>query len=241
MIALPPAFDESRKYPLFVVIHGGPHSMWRDQWVTRWNYHLLAKPGYIVLLTNYTGSTGYGEKFALDISGDPLRGPGQELLDAANDAAGRFPFIDSTRQAAGGASYGGHLANWLQASTTHFKCLISHAGLIDLGSQWGTSDSIYHRELNAGGPLWEGGKVWTDQSPVYYAAKFRTPMLVTVGENDFRVPLNQSLENWAVLQRMKVPSKLIVFPDANHWIMKGEDSRFFYSEVHAWLARWLGA
>jgi len=240
MIALPPAFDEKKKYPLFVVIHGGPHSMWRDQWVTRWNYHLLAKPGYIVLLTDYTGSTGYGEKFAIDITGDPLRGPAQEILDAADDAIRRFPFIDSTRQAAGGASYGGHLANWLQATTTRFKCLVSHAGLVDLGSQWGTSDSIYHRELNAGGPLWEGGKIWTDQSPIHYAAKFKTPMLVTVGENDFRVPINQSLENWAVLQRMKVPSKLIVFPDANHWILKGEDSRFFYSEVQAWLAKWLG-
>ncbi len=241
MLALPPAFDEKKKYPLFVVIHGGPHSMWRDQWVIRWNYHLLAKPGYVVLLTDYTGSTGYGEKFALDITGDPLRGPGQELLDAADDAIRRFPFIDATRQAAGGASYGGHLANWLQATTTRFKCLISHAGLIDLGSQWGTSDSIYHRELTAGAPFWEGGKLWTDQSPIYYASKFKTPMLVTVGENDFRVPINQSIENWSVLQRMKVPSKLIVFPEANHWILKGEDSRFFYSEVHAWLKKWLGA
>ncbi|MBC7927406.1 MAG: prolyl oligopeptidase family serine peptidase, partial [Bryobacteraceae bacterium] len=143
--------------------------------------------------------------------------------------------------AAGGASYGGHLTNWLQATTTRYKCLISHAGLIDLGSQWGTSDGIYHRELTAGSPLWERNKIWTEQSPITYAANFKTPMLVTVGENDFRVPINQSLENWAVLQRMKVPSKLIVFPDANHWILKGEDSRFFYAQVHEWLAKWLGA
>lgn len=238
-LALPPNFDENKKYPLFVVIHGGPHGMWRDQFFVRWNYHLLASPGYVVLLTNYTGSTGFGEKFAQDIQGDPLLGPGEEINEAADEAIRRFKFIDGTRQAAGGASYGGHLANWLQATTTRYKCLISHAGLINLESQWGTSDGIYHREINNGGPVWEQGEVWRKQNPIRYAANFKTPMLVTVGENDFRVPLNQSLENWSVLQRQKVPSKLIVFPDANHWILKGEDSRFFYSEVHAWLRKWL--
>ena len=238
-LALPPNFDENKKYPLFVVIHGGPHGMWRDQFFLRWNYHLLASPGYVVLLTNYTGSTGFGEKFAQEIQGDPLLGPGAEINEAADEAIKQFKFIDSTRQAAGGASYGGHLANWLQATTTRYKCLIAHAGLINLESQWGTSDGIYHREINNGGPVWEQGEVWRKQNPIRYAANFKTPMLVTVGENDFRVPLNQSLENWSVLQRMKVPSKLIVFPDANHWILKGEDSRFFYSEVHAWLKKWL--
>jgi dipeptidyl aminopeptidase/acylaminoacyl peptidase len=239
MLALPPNFDERKKYPLFVVIHGGPHSMWRDQWVTRWNYHLLARPGYIVLLTNYTGSTGYGEKFAQEIQGDPLLGPAKEINEAADTAIARFPFVDAARQAAGGASYGGHLANWLQATATRYKCLISHSGLINLESQWGTSDTIYHRERGSGGPVWEGGKVWREQNPIRFAAKFRTPMLLTVGENDFRVPLNQTLENWSVLQRLKIPSRLIVFPEENHWILKAENSRFWYSEVHAWLAKWL--
>ena len=239
MLALPPNFSESKKYPLLVLMHGGPHTMYRDQWVTRWNYHLLAQPGYVVLLTDYTGSTGYGEKFAKEIQGDPLAGPGSEINEAAADAIKRFPFIDGSRQAAAGASYGGHLANWMQASTTHYKCLISHAGLINLESQWGTSDVIYHRETGMGGPHWEKSTAWSEQNPVKYAAKFRTPMLVTVGENDFRVPINQSLENWSVLQRMKVPSRLIVFPEENHWILKGENSRFFYQQVHAWLAKWL--
>jgi dipeptidyl aminopeptidase/acylaminoacyl peptidase len=239
MIALPSGFSESRKYPLLVLIHGGPHSMWRDEITLRWNYHLLAQPGYIVLMTNYTGSTGFGEKFAQDIQGDPLRGPGEELNEAADEALKQFPFIDGSRQCAGGASYGGHLANWLQATTTRYQCLISHAGLINLESQWGTSDSIYHREMAAGGPVWEQGAVWREQNPIRFAKNFKTPVLVTVGENDFRVPLNQSLENWSVLQRLKVPSKLIVFPEANHWILKPEDSRFFYQEVHAWLAKYL--
>ena len=239
MIALPPNFDENKKYPLFVVIHGGPHSMWRDQFFIRWNYHLLAQPGYVVLLTNYTGSTGFGEKFAQEIQLDPLKGPGEEINEAADEAIKRFKFIDASRQAAGGASYGGHMANWLQATTTRYKCLISHAGLVNLESQWGTSDTIYSRELNNGGPVWEQGPVWREQNPIRYAAKFRTPILITIGENDFRVPLNNSIENWSVLQRLRVPSKLIVFPEENHWILKGENSRFWYGETHAWLKRWL--
>jgi len=239
LIALPPGFDESKKYPLFVLIHGGPHGMWRDQFVLRWNYHLLAAPGFVVLLTNFTGSTGFGEKFAQEIQGDPLRGPAEEINEAADEAIRRFPFIDGARQAAGGASYGGHLANWLQATTTRYKCLISHAGLINLESQWGTSDMIYHREVSAGGPPWEQGPVWREQNPIRLARSFRTPILVTVGERDYRVPLNQSLENWSVLQRMRVPSRLVVFENANHWILNGEDSRYFYQEVAAWLKQHL--
>ncbi|HUQ92882.1 MAG TPA: prolyl oligopeptidase family serine peptidase, partial [Bryobacteraceae bacterium] len=239
MIALPPGFDENKKYPLFVELHGGPHTMWRDEITLRWNYHLLAQPGYVVLLTNYTGSTGFGEKFAQDMMGDPLKGPAGEINEAADEAIERYSFIDASRQCAGGASYGGHLANWLQATTTRYRCLISHAGLINMESQWGTSDSIYHREVMAGGPVWEQGSVWREHNPIRFARNFRTPILLTVGENDFRVPINQTLENWSVLQRLRIPSRLIVFPDANHWILKPEDSRFFYQEVHAWLAKYL--
>lgn len=240
MVALPPNFDEQKKYPMLVLIHGGPHSMWRDQFFLRWNYHLLAQPGYVVLLTDYRGSTGYGEKFAQSIQGDPFIGPAADINESADEAVHRFPFIDARRMAAGGASYGGHLANWLQATTTRYKALISHAGLINLESQWGTSDIIYHREVNNGGPVWEQGQVWREQNPIRLAKNFRTPILLTVGENDFRVPLNQTLENWSVLQRLRIPSRLIVFPDENHWIQKGENSRFFYKEVHAWLGKYLG-
>ena len=239
MIVKPPGFDAQKKYPVVSLIHGGPHGMWRDNFFLRWNYHLLARPGYVLVMTNYTGSTGFGEKFAQNIQGDPLSTPGDEINQGMDEAIARYDFIDGSRQCAGGASYGGHLANWLQASTTRYKCLISHAGLVNLESQWGTSDVIYSREVNQGGPVWEQGSVWRKQNPIRYAARFKTPMLVTVGEQDFRVPLNNSLENWSVLQRMKVPSRLVVFPDENHWVLKGENSRFFYDEVHAWLQRWL--
>jgi dipeptidyl aminopeptidase/acylaminoacyl peptidase len=240
MLIKPAAFDESKKYPLFVLIHGGPAGQWRDQITLRWNYHLLARPGYALLLTDYVGSTGYGEKFAQDIEGDPLKGPGEELNEAADEAIKRYPFIDATRQAAGGASYGGHLAYWLEATTTRYKCIIAHAGLVNLESQWGTSDSIYHREvMNGGRPFWEGGKIWSEQSPVTYAAKMKTPILLSVGERDFRVPMNNTLEAWAILQRQRVPSRLLVWPDENHWILNAENSRYFYNEVWDWLAKWI--
>jgi dipeptidyl aminopeptidase/acylaminoacyl peptidase len=238
-IVRPPGFDASKKYPLFVMIHGGPHGMWRDQFFIRWNYHLISSPGYVLLLTNYTGSTGFGEEFARAIQGDPLKGPADEINEAADAAIKKFSFIDGSRQCAGGASYGGHLSNWLQGTTTRYKCLVSHAGLVNLEAQWGSSDTIYSREINMGGPPWEQGAVWREQNPIRFASKFRTPVLVTVGENDYRVPLNNSLEYWSALQRMQVPSRLVIFTDENHWIQKGEDSRLFYAEISNWLGRWL--
>lgn len=240
MIVLPPNFDSTKKYPLFVLIHGGAHNMWRDQISLRWNYHLLAKPGYVMLMTNYTGSTGFGNQFAQNIQGDPLRGPAEELVEAADAAIARFPFIDASRQVAGGASYGGHLANALEAwSGKRFKALISHAGLVNLESQWGTSDGIFHREIQSLGPVWEQNEVWRTQNPARYAASFRTPMLLSVGEKDYRVPLNNTLEMWSLLQRLRIPSRLLVWPEENHWILNAENSRVFYREVDNWLARWV--
>jgi dipeptidyl aminopeptidase/acylaminoacyl peptidase len=238
-LVLPPAFDETKKYPLLVFMHGGPHQSWKDQWFLRWNYHLLASPGYVVLMTNYTGSPGYGEKFAADINRDVLRGPAGEINEAADEAIRLFPFIDSARQAAGGASYGGYLANWMEGNTTRYKCLFSHAGLSDNQSMWGTTDGGYYWELRYGGPIWEGKGQWQDQDPLHYAPNFKTPMLITHGSLDLRVPLGQALEMFKLLQRQKVPSRLIVFPDENHWIQKGDDAKFFFDEVFAWLRKYL--
>jgi len=239
MLVKPAGFDPSRRYPLFVLIHGGPHIMWRDQFFLRWNYHLLAGKDRVLLLTNYRGSTGFGERFAQSIQGDPLKGPADDVNSAADAALKRYAFIDRERQCAGGASYGGHLANWLQVSTTRYRCLVSHAGLINVESQWATSDVVYPREANMGGPVWEGAPVWQQQNPIKLVPKFKTPVLVTFGELDYRVPINNGIEYWSMLKRQNVPSRLIVFPDENHWILKGENSRFFYHEVDAWLNRWL--
>ncbi|HEX6161579.1 MAG TPA: S9 family peptidase [Thermoanaerobaculia bacterium] len=240
MIVLPAGFDATKKYPLFVLMHGGPASMWSDSITLRWNYHLLAKPGYVMLLTNYSGSTGFGEEFAQFIQGDPLRGPAEEILEAADEAIKRYPYIDATRQVAGGASYGGHLASAMEAwSGTRFKALVNHAGLVNLESQWGTSDTIYSRELMNLGPVWEQGAVWREQNPVRYASQFKTPMLLSIGEKDFRVPLNNTLENFALLQRLRIPTRLLVWPEENHWILSGENSRVFYREVDQWLRRFV--
>jgi dipeptidyl aminopeptidase/acylaminoacyl peptidase len=239
MIVLPPAFDPSKKYPMLVLIHGGAASNNPDQIGLRWNYHLLAAPGYVILMTDYTGSTGFGEKFAQAIKLDPLKTPGDEINQAVDEAIKRYPFIDGSKLCAAGASYGGHLANWIEATTTRYKCIISHAGEVDLATQWGTSDGIYGREVTNGGPPWAGSAIWRDQSPITYAANWKTPMLLSIGERDFRVPIGNTLENWSTLQRMHVPSRLLVWPDAWHWITKAEDSRHFYEEVHNWLATYL--
>jgi dipeptidyl aminopeptidase/acylaminoacyl peptidase len=238
-LALPPGFDENRKYPLVLQIHGGPFASSMDSQHVRWSAALLAAPGYVVLMTDYTGSVGYGAAFSRAIGGDPLKTPGQDLLEAAAAAIERYPFIDGERQAATGASYGGHLVNWLQATTTHFKTLVGHAGLVDLEGQYSTSDGIYHREIMNGGPPWGDSEVWREQSPSTYADRFATPILLTIGEQDYRVPVNQTIAAWSYVQRQQVPGRLLVFHDANHWIMKGAEARYFWGEVHAWLAKYL--
>jgi len=239
-LALPPGFDESKKYPLVLLIHGGPFSSSLDADHVRWSPHLLASAGYVVLQTDYTGSVGYGVEFSRAIQGTPLKQPGDDLVQAADEAISRYPFIDADRQAAAGASYGGHLVNWLQATTTRFKALVGHAGLVDLEGQYSSSDTIFHREIMNGGPAWEeANTVWREESPANHAGNFATPILLTIGEKDYRVPVNQTIAAWSYVQRMQVPGRLLVFHDANHWIMKGEEARYYWQQVHEWLEKYL--
>jgi dipeptidyl aminopeptidase/acylaminoacyl peptidase len=239
VVLKPTGFDPSKKYPLFVLMHGGPAISFKDVFGYRWNPYILGSTNYVLVMTDYTGSVGYGEKFAQDIQFDPFKGPGQEIQEAAADAIKRFSYIDGSKQAAGGASYGGHLANWMQATTSHYKCLIAHAGLVNSEAQWGTSDVIWGRELMNGGAPWVPTKTWKEQNPMRFAANFKTPMLLTVGENDYRVPINNTLENWSIHQRLQIPSKLIVFPGENHWILNPDNSKFHYAEIQGWLATYL--
>lgn len=241
MLIKPAGFNAGKKYPLFVVMHGGPASSFKENWSYRWNYGLLASDQYALLLTDYTGSTGYGEAFGQAIQLDPLKGPADDINAAADEALRKYSFLDGTKQAAGGASYGGHLANWMQASTKRYRCLISHAGAVNMVTQWGTSDAIVHREFMFGGLPWKAGKLWKDQNPFSYSDRFSTPMLVTVGELDYRVPVANSMENWHILQRNRIPSRLLVFPEENHWILKSGNSKYFYEEVHSWLKKYLYA
>jgi dipeptidyl aminopeptidase/acylaminoacyl peptidase len=235
----PPQFSESKRYPLVIFPHGGPNAMSKDGFSARWNSYLLASPGYVILETDYSGSTGFGEKFADDVEKDVLRGPAEEILQAIAEAVRRYPWIDGSRQAAAGASYGGYLMNWLNGHTNQFKCFVIHAGAINNESQYGVNDGGLDRELRMGGPIWEKGGQWNDQSPLRYSGSFRTPALITQGENDYRVPLSESLTTFKILQRRKIPTRLVVFPDAGHWVLKGEDSKLHMQEVIAWLARYL--
>ena len=239
VVYFPPQLDRSRKYPLLVMPHGGPNAMDSDNFSTRWNAHLLTAPGYALVLTNYTGSTGFGEKFADDIERDVLRGPALEVLEGAQEAIRRYPFIDASRQCALGASYGGYLMNWFNGHTNQFRCLVIHAGASNNESQYGVNDGGIGREWRMGGPVWEGKGQWQDQSPFRYAANWKTPALITQGELDFRVPLNESITTFKILQRQGVRARILTFPDEGHWILKGENSRRHLSEIHAWLKHYL--
>lgn len=245
LLVMPAGFDLMRKYPLLVMIHGGPTPQFKDCWMVRQNYRLLASDCFVLLLTNYSGSSGYSEEFGQAIQFDPIITPADEINQGADEASKRYTFINGSLRGVLGASYGGHLANWMEATTTHYKAIISHAGLSSQVTQWATSDIIYAREMNMGGPVWENNVIWNDHSPTSRAGNHAlgtgwvTPMLLTVGEHDFRVPINNTLEMFTYLQRLQVPSKLIIFPDANHHIIKGEDSRFWYNEVHSWLMKHL--
>jgi dipeptidyl aminopeptidase/acylaminoacyl peptidase len=239
VIYFPPALDRAKKYPLIVNPHGGPNSMDSDTFSTRWNAHLLTAPGYVLVQTNYTGSTGFGETFANDIERDVLRGPAQEVLEGAQEAIRRYPFIDASRQCAVGASYGGYLMNWFNGHTNQFRCLVIHAGAANNESQYGVNDGGIDRELRMGGPVWESKGQWQDQSPFRFAASWKTPALITQGELDFRVPINESITTFKILQRQNVPARLVEFPDEGHWILKGENSKRHLAEVAAWLAKYL--
>ena len=238
-LVLPPSFDPARRYPILAMMHGGHASMWRDAIHPRWNYHLLSQPDFVIVATDYRGSIGYGEDFTLAIAGDPLRGPVEDIIAGVDDAAKRFDFLDGERVCALGASYGGHLANWIAGASDRFDCVVSHAGLASLEQQWTTSDVIRHREIMMGGPFWENPETWLDQSPLMQAAGFDVPILMSIGVDDYRVPLGNTLAMWSALERMDAPNRLLVWSKSNHWIMHPRDNQRFYREVRAWLERWL--
>jgi dipeptidyl aminopeptidase/acylaminoacyl peptidase len=241
IIVPPPVVEAGKKYPIIAFPHGGPNSMSADSFSTRWNSHLLTAPGYYLIMTNYTGSTGFGEKFADDIERDVLRGPAIETLEAITEAAKKYTQMDLARQCAAGGSYGGYLMNWYNGTTNQFKCLVNHAGAVNNESQYGLNDGGIDRELRMGAPIWETGKgQWFDQSPIRYAKNWKTPMLVTQGELDFRVPVSEAMTTFKLLQRLKVPARFVIFPDEGHWILKGPNSRKHMEEVMGWFAKYLG-
>jgi dipeptidyl aminopeptidase/acylaminoacyl peptidase len=235
----PPGFDANKKYPVVFLIHGGPQGAWHDEWHNRWNYELFAAPGYAVIAINPRGSTGYGQKFTDQISQDWTGRVYDDLMKGLDHAIKTYPFLDGSRVAAAGGSYGGFMVNWLAGHTDRFKALVSHAGVFDLTSKYGTTEELWFPEWEFGGPPWEKPDHYRERSPSTHAASFKTPTLVIHGALDFRVPDAQGLGMFTSLQRRGVPSRYVWFPDEGHWILQPANRVVWWHEVLGWLEKYL--
>jgi dipeptidyl aminopeptidase/acylaminoacyl peptidase len=235
-LVLPPDFDSKKSWPLVEVLHGGPHGITGDQFHFRWNLQLLAAPGYVVLAPNFHGSTSWGQEFAASIHGGWGDRPFTDAM-AAVDALLERGYVDPGRMAAAGASYGGYLVSWIAGHTDRFACIVNHAGVSDTLAQFG-SDVTFGRERAMGGNPWEGMDAVDRMNPLRFAEGFTTPMFISHGEQDYRVPVNQGVALYNVLKAKGVPARLVYFPDENHWVLKPRNSRLWYQEVQSWLARW---
>jgi dipeptidyl aminopeptidase/acylaminoacyl peptidase len=234
----PPGFDPNKKYPLKFLIHGGPQGAWGNDWTYRWNAELFAANGYVVVMINFHGSTGYGQKFTDSISGDWGGKPYVDLMKGLDYVEKTFPFIDKNREAALGASYGGYMANWLLGHTDRFKCIVSHDGIFNTESAYGTTEELWFPEWEFGGPPWKNREKYRRYSPHLSADKFKTPTLVVHGQLDYRLDVGEGFQLFTTLQRLKVPSKMLYFPDEGHWVLKPQNSRLWYKTVNDWVDQW---
>lgn len=241
-IVKPANFDASKKYPLLVLIHGGPQGAWSNNWGYRWNPQIFANAGYVVFMPNPRGSTGYGQKFVNEVSGD---WGGKAYTDIMNGVAEviKNPYVDRNRIGAAGASYGGYMVDWILGHNTDprfkFKTLVSHAGVYNLESMAASTEELWFTNWEFKGMPWDNPVLYNKWSPNKFVKNFNTPTLVTAGELDYRVPVDQSLQLYTALQIRNVPSKLVVFPDEGHWILKPQNSKFWYSQVLDWFDKHL--
>jgi dipeptidyl aminopeptidase/acylaminoacyl peptidase len=234
----PPGFDPRRKYPLLLLMHGGPESASIDEFHYRWNAQLFAAAGYVVIEPNFHGSTGFGLKFMDAIKGQWGGAPYEDQMKAV-DVALTWPYVDTTRIAAAGASYGGYMANWVEGHTDRFRTIVSHDGLYDLLAGIYTSDFVGGTLQEFKGTPWQNQQALIEQAPISYARNFRTPMLIIHGANDYRDDLGQGLAMFQVLQAKHVPSKLLYFESENHWVLKPADSVLWYHTVLDWIDQWV--
>jgi len=240
-LTYPPGYDPAKKYPLLQLLHGGPQTMVRDSFGYRWNHHVFAAPGYIVSWVNRHGSTGFGEAFARSMHGAWGEKPMEDILKANAYLFDKIPAIDRDKVAAAGASYGGYLATWMLGHTDAFKTLVNHAGASEFIGQYGADFTNYIFDgVVWGGTPWDNAEAMQLNNPMSYAKNFKTPMLILHGELDYRVPYGQSLSLYGVLQGMGVPSRLVVFPNENHWILSPQNHIYWNYEVQDWLARYIG-
>jgi dipeptidyl aminopeptidase/acylaminoacyl peptidase len=235
----PPGFDPIKKYPLKFLIHGGPQGAWENSWTYRWNAELFAATGnYVVVMINFHGSTGYGQKFTDSISGDWGGKPYVDLMKGLDYVEKTYPFIDKNREAALGASYGGYMANWILGHTNRFKCIVSHDGTFNTESVYGTTEELWFPEWEFKGPPWKNRELYRKFSPHLFADKFKTPTLVIHGQNDYRLDVSEGFQLFTTLQRLKIPSKMLYFPDEGHWVLKPQNSQLWYKTVNDWVDQW---
>jgi dipeptidyl aminopeptidase/acylaminoacyl peptidase len=239
-VVKPPGFDSKKRYPLKFLIHGGPQGAWGDSWSYRWNAELFAANGYVVVMINPRGSTGYGQKFTDGVNGDWGGKPFVDLMKGLDYAEKTFPFIDKTREAAMGASYGGYMANWILGHTDRFRCVVSHDGMFNAESAYGTTEEVWFNDWEFKGPPWTNRELYRKWSPHEYAKNFKTPTLVVHGQLDYRLDVSQGFDLFTTLQRLKVPSKMLYFPDEGHWVLKPQNSRLWYKTVNEWVNHWCG-
>jgi dipeptidyl aminopeptidase/acylaminoacyl peptidase len=235
----PPGFDPERTYPVIYLVHGGPQSAWSDNFHYRWNYNLFAAPGYVVVAPNPRGSTGYGQRFVDQISGDWGGLVFEDLMLGLDHVLAEYRFLDGDRVAAAGASYGGYMMNWFQGNTDRFTTLVNHAGLFDLRSMYGATEELWFPEWEFGGPYWAAPEDYERWNPALQVDRWQTPMLVIHGLLDYRVPLEQGLGAFTALRRQDIPGRLLYFPDEGHWILRPANALVWWETVHAWLEEWL--
>jgi dipeptidyl aminopeptidase/acylaminoacyl peptidase len=234
----PPNFDPTKKYPVKFLIHGGPQGAWGDDWSYRWNPELFAANGYVVIMINFHGSTGYGQKFIDAINGDWGGAPFEDLMKGLDYAEKTYPFIDKDRECALGASYGGYMANWILGHTDRFKCIVSHDSMFNAESAWGSTEELWFNEWEYKGTPYDNRAMYQKWSPHQYAKNFKTPTLVVHGQLDYRLDVSEGFQLFTTLQRLGVPSKMLYFPDEGHWVLKPQNSQLWYKTVNDWVDQW---
>jgi dipeptidyl aminopeptidase/acylaminoacyl peptidase len=234
----PPNFDATKKYPVKFLIHGGPQGAWGDDWSFRWNPELFAANGYVVIMINFHGSTGYGQKFIDAINGDWGGAPFEDLMKGLDYAEQTYPFIDKTRECALGASYGGYMANWILGHTDRFKCIVSHDGMFNAESAWGSTEEMWFNNWEFKGTPYDNRESYVKWSPHQYAKNFKTPTLVIHGQRDYRLDVSEGFQLFTTLQMEGVPSKMLYFPDEGHWVLKPQNSQLWYKTVNDWVDQW---
>ena len=240
----PPGYNPAKKYPVKFLIHGGPQGAWGDAWSYRWNAELLAANGYVVVMINPRGSTGYGQAFVDGVNHDWGGKPYTDLMLGLDYAEQHYPYIDKTRECALGASYGGYMANWILGHTDRFKCIVSHDGMFNAESAFGSTEEDWFNFWEFNGAPWDYyGKPDSENpfrkwSPSYYAKNFKTPTLVVHGQLDYRLDVSEGFQLFDTLQLLKVPSEMLYFPDEGHWVLKPQNSQLWYKTVNDWVDQW---